>query len=105
MTTPAPTPVPLTRAATKAAFTHDTDIIIVSENVTKALKKSGVEDIANILTLDDIGVERLTYPDPDPKVTVFRPLKRGKIGLLITFIHYVHVRIPPKMNSTSFVVI
>jgi hypothetical protein len=117
MTTPASTPAPLTGAATKATFTHITDVVLDTENVTKALKKAGIDEIADILTLDDIGVESLTYPDSDPKVTLVHPLKRGEIGLLRTFIHFDHYHeeikdpidnnglLSPKMNSTRFVVI
>jgi hypothetical protein len=112
MTTPASTPAPPpTRAGTKAAFTHVTDIIIDIENVTKALKHRGIDDIADILTLDDIGVESWTSPDPEPKITQFHPLKRGEIGLLRTFIHFVHYQliisglVSLKLSSTSFAVI
>jgi hypothetical protein len=88
-----PTPLPtFTSAVSKAAFVHVTDVVLDSENVTKALKKSGIDDIGDILTLDDIGVESLTYSDPNPKVTKVYPLKRGEIGCLRTFIHYVHYR-------------
>jgi hypothetical protein len=50
---------PLTVAATKVAFIHVTDVAIDSENVTKGLKRTGIDDVADILTLDDKGFENL----------------------------------------------
>jgi hypothetical protein len=91
-TTTAPPPAPVTRSATKAAFTHIVDIVLDNTNVTDALNHFGIDDIADILTLDDVAIEGLTYPDPDPNITQPHPLKRGEIGLLRTFIHYVHYR-------------
>ena len=60
MTTPAPTPVPLTRSVTKAAFTHVVDVIIDSVNVTSALAEADIDDVVDILTLDDATITSLT---------------------------------------------
>jgi hypothetical protein len=92
MTTPVSTPVPLTRAATKAAFTHVVDVILDNVNVTSALAEADIDDVVDILTLDDATITSLTYADPDPNVTQPHLLKRGEIGLLRTFLHFVHYR-------------
>jgi hypothetical protein len=91
-TTTATPPAPVTRSATKAAFTHIVDIILDNTNVTDALVHFDIDDIADILTLDDVAIEGLTNPDPDPNITQSDPLKRGEIGLLRTFIHFVQYR-------------
>jgi hypothetical protein len=82
MTTPASTPVPLTRAATNAAFIYVVDVIIDSVNVTSSLAEDGIDDVVDILTLDDA------------TITIIQPhlLKRGEIGPLRTFLHFVHYR-------------
>jgi hypothetical protein len=77
MTTPASTPVPLTRAATKVTFPHVVDVILDSMNVTSALAEAGIDDVVNILTLDDATITSLTYTDPDPNVTQPHLLKGG----------------------------
>jgi hypothetical protein len=92
MTTPTSTPVPLTRASTKAAFTHVVDVIIDSVNVTSALAETGIDDVDDILTLDAATITSLTYTDPDPNVTQPHLPKRGETGLLRTFLHFVHYR-------------
>jgi hypothetical protein len=84
-TTTAP-PAPVTRSATKAAFTHIVDIVLDNVNVANASDHFGIADIR---TLDDAAIEGLTYPDPDPNITQPHPPKRGEIGLLQMFIHYV----------------
>jgi hypothetical protein len=86
-TTTAPPRAPVTRSATKAAFTHIVDIVLDNTNVTNALDHFGIDDIADILTVDDAAIEGFTYLDPDPNITQPHPLKR-----LRTFIHYVRYR-------------
>jgi hypothetical protein len=71
-----PPPAPVTRSATEAAFAHVVDIVLDNVNVTNALNHFGLDDIANIITLDDTAIEGLTYPDSDPKVTQPHHLKR-----------------------------
>jgi hypothetical protein len=90
--TPIPTPVPNTRSATKAAFTHVVDVVLDNQNITNALAKAGLDDIGDILAFDDAAIIDLKYPDPDPNVTQLHPIRRGEIGLLRTFIHFVHYR-------------
>jgi hypothetical protein len=82
----------ITHAASKAAFVHVTDIILENSNITADFKEGGIEDISSILKLTDITVEILNYADSDPKITQAHPRKRGEIGLIRTFIHFVHYR-------------
>jgi hypothetical protein len=83
-------PTPTTRAVSKAAFTHVTDVILDNKNGTKALTEDGIKDIGGILLLDDEQVEDLTYLDPDPNNPMAYCLNKGEIGRIKTFIHYVH---------------
>jgi hypothetical protein len=42
--------------------------------------------------LTDLTLKSLTFTDPDPNVTETYHLKMGEIGLIKTFIHFVHYR-------------
>jgi hypothetical protein len=44
------------------------------------------------MSLDDAVVDNLVYPDADPQVSTMYRLKKGEIGLLKCFIHYVYYR-------------
>jgi hypothetical protein len=68
------------------------DNVTQNTNVTKALTDNGIEDIVALLILTDNYVDSLTYKDSDPKVTTKYPLKKGEIGLIKTFIHFLHFR-------------
>jgi hypothetical protein len=88
-----PTQLPtFTNAPSKAAFVHDTDVILGNSNITAAFKENGIEDISSILKLTDVTVENLAYHDSDPNVTTPHHLKMGEFGLIKTFIHFVHYR-------------
>ena len=88
-----PTQLPTSiHVASKAAFAHVTDVILDNNNITAAFKANGIEDISSILRLTDVTVEKLTYHDPDPNVTITSCLKKGEIGLIKSFIHFVHYR-------------
>jgi hypothetical protein len=52
----------------------------------------GIEFISSILKLSDVTVENLTYHDKDCNVTMIYHLKKGEIGFIKTFIHFVHYR-------------
>jgi hypothetical protein len=82
----------LTRAASKAAFTHIMDNVLQSPNVTSALAEEGIEDTFGLFTLTDTIIENLTYPDSDPNIKAAHRLKKGEIGLLKSFIHYIYYR-------------
>jgi hypothetical protein len=45
-----------------------------------------------LFTLTDTIVDNLSYPDPDKKVKTTNCLKKGEIGLLKLFIHYIYYR-------------
>jgi hypothetical protein len=82
----------LTRAASKAAFTHIMDNVLQYPNVTNALAAIGIEDTFCLFTLTDNIVDNHTYPDPDPNVKTNHHRKKGQIGLLDSFIHYIYYR-------------
>jgi hypothetical protein len=81
-----------TRAASKAAFVHVTDVIHEDSNITAAFKKGGIEDIPSILKLTDVTADHLTFLDPDHDPTITVRLRKGETGLIKTFIHFVHYR-------------
>jgi hypothetical protein len=90
MPTPQPTTTPNTRAASKAAFTHITDVLLDNANITKAFKEDGIENVANILSLTDKEVDDLTYLDSDPSSTTAYSLKKGEKCLIKSFILFFH---------------
>ena len=81
-----------TRIASKVAFTHIMEFVIGNTNIKAALEVLGIDDTFGLMTLTDADVENLIYPDLDPKVTTTYKLKKGEMGLLRCFIHYVYYR-------------
>ena len=81
-----------TRIASKVAFTHIMEFVIGNTNITAALEVVGIDDTFGLMTLTDADVENLIYPDLDPKVTTTYKLKKGEMGLLRCFIHFVYYR-------------
>jgi hypothetical protein len=75
-----------------AAFNHITQNVLANANVTKALREDGVKEIGVLISLSDAQVEDLTYLDPDPNNPTAYCLKKGEIGLIKSFIHFVHYR-------------
>jgi hypothetical protein len=67
----------LTRATSKAAFTHIMD---------NALQ------YRSLFTLTDTIVDNLTYSEPDPNVKTTHRLKKGEMGILKSFIYYIYNR-------------
>ena len=45
--------------------------------------------MTSLIRLDDYTVETFSYPDPDPTVSTKYPLKKGDMGLLKSFVHFV----------------
>jgi hypothetical protein len=90
MPTPQPTTTPNTRAASKAAFTHITTVLLYNANITKAFKEDGIENVAKILSLTDKEVDDLTYLDSNPSIATAYSLNKGEKGLIKSFIHFVH---------------
>jgi hypothetical protein len=80
----------LTRAASKAAFTHSIDNVLQYPNVTSALAVIGIEGTFGLFTLTDTIVDNLSYPDTDPNVKTNHRLKKGEMGLLKSFINYIY---------------
>jgi hypothetical protein len=78
------------REASKASFTHIMDNVLQNPNVTSSLAAIGIEDTFGLFTLTDAIVDNLTYPAPDPNVRASHCLKKGAIGLLKFFIHYIY---------------
>ena len=81
-----------TRTASKVAFSHIMEFVLNSTNIKEALIEEGIDDTYGLLTLTDSIVENLAYPDIDPQVTTRHKLKKGEMGLLKCFIHYVYYR-------------
>jgi hypothetical protein len=78
-TSQTPTQPPNTRSAAKAAFTHITNVVLDSPNVTSALLEDDIKD-------------DLTYLDSDPSNPIAYCLKKGDKGLIRSFIHFVQHR-------------
>ena len=80
----------ITRAASKVAFNHIMDNVIDNINIKASLGLVGIDDTFGLMTLTDTDIENLTYPDIDPNVQTTYKLKKGEMGLLRCFIHYVY---------------
>jgi hypothetical protein len=91
---PPPTPTTMTRSAVwiaqMAAFNPVTQIVLGNANIIKALREDGIKEISGLISLSDEQVEDLTYLDPDPTNPTAYCLKKGEIGLIKSFIHFVH---------------
>jgi hypothetical protein len=89
-----PTPTTKTRSSVRinqmAAFNHVTQNVLANSNVTKELREDGIKEIGVFISLSDEPVEDLTYLDPDPTNPTAYCLRKGEIGLIKAFIHYVH---------------
>jgi hypothetical protein len=66
--------------------------VIENENVTRALNHEGIDNIISFVKLTDDIVDNLAYHDPNPNIQKLQKLKIGEIGLIKSFIHYVHFR-------------
>jgi hypothetical protein len=75
-----------------AAFNHITRIVLANPNITKTLREDCIKEISGLISLDDQEVEDLTYLDSDPNNPTAYCLKKGEIGLIKSFIHFVHYR-------------
>jgi hypothetical protein len=79
-----------TRSASMSGCTHVMENILQSDNVTRALKEDGIDDRFGLLSLTDTNINKLTYLYPDPSNPVQYSLKKGEVGLIRAFIHFVH---------------
>jgi hypothetical protein len=73
-----------------AAFNHVTEIVLANTNITKALRVDCIKEIGGLISLSDGQVEDLTYLDSDPNNPMAYCFKKGEIGLIKSFIHFVH---------------
>jgi hypothetical protein len=79
-----------TYTAAKDAFTYVMENVLENENVTRALRHEGIDNIISFVKLTDDIVDNLAYHDPNPNGQKLQKLKIGEIGLIKSFIHYVH---------------
>ena len=79
-----------TRTQAKVAFNHIMEFVLSNENVKNSLLDSGIDDTFGLMTLTDVIVENLVYPDADSQVKTKHKLKKGEMGLIKCFIHYVY---------------
>ena len=66
------------------------DNVLQNPNITSALNEQGIDDIFGLMILTDDIVDDLVYSDSDPQVQIKHRLKRGEIGLIKSFIHYMY---------------
>jgi hypothetical protein len=76
--------------AAKDAFTFVLENFLENENVPRALKNEGIDNIISFVKLTDYIVDNLAYHDLNPNIQKLNKLKLGEIGLIKSFIHYVH---------------
>jgi hypothetical protein len=81
-----------TRAASKLALPHVLDNVIQRLQISNAFKKSGYEEITDLLQLDDAIISNLEYDTTVNNTTTTHPLQKGDMGMIRSFIHYVHHR-------------
>jgi hypothetical protein len=81
-----------TLTAAKDAFIYILKNVLENENFSRALKHEGIDNIISLVKLTDDVVDNLAYHDPNPNIQKLQKLKIGEIGLIKSFIHYVHFR-------------
>jgi hypothetical protein len=87
------TPTILTRTASRTALTHIIDNILKKPCIKEAFTQTTVENVTDFLRLDDQTIDALTYDEQDSNnVTITHQLRRGEIGMIKSYIHYVHYR-------------
>ena len=79
-------------SSTKEAFNHIMDNVLDCPNVKRALISEGYEDLFSMMSFDDDIIDNLKYPDVDLLVPTNHYLKKGEIGLLKSFIHFIYYR-------------
>jgi hypothetical protein len=81
-----------TLTAAKDAFTYVWENVLENENVIRALKHEGIDNIISFVKPTGDIVDNLAYHDPNPNKKKLQKRKIGEIGLNKSFIHYVHFR-------------
>jgi hypothetical protein len=81
-----------TRAASKLALMHALDNIIQRPRISNAFKKSGYEEISDLLQLDDTIISKLEYDTMVNNTTTTHHLQKGDMVMIRSLIHYIHHR-------------
>jgi hypothetical protein len=81
-----------TRAASKLALMHVLDNVIQSSKISNAFKKSGYDKNTDLLQLNDLDISKLEYDVMENNTSTAHPLQKGDMGMIRSFIHYVHHR-------------
>jgi hypothetical protein len=81
-----------TRAASTLALMHVLDNFIPHPKISCAFKKSGVEEISNLLQLNDLDINNLKYDITENSVTTTHSLHKGGMGIMRFFRNFVHHR-------------
>jgi hypothetical protein len=78
-----------TRATSKLALMHVLNHVIQCSKIINAFKKSGYDEITDLLQLNglDISKSNMTLQN---NTTTTHPLQKGDMGMIRSFIHYVH---------------
>jgi hypothetical protein len=88
-----------THTETKETFTYGLENVLENDNVTKALNEEGIDNIISLVKLTDDVVDNLAYHVPHLNSQKLQKLYIGEIGLIKSFIHYVHEGIDPVGND------
>jgi hypothetical protein len=81
-----------TQARSKLALMHVLDNVIQRPRIRNASKKSGYEEITDLPQLDDATISNLEYDTTVNNTTTTHSLQKGDMGMLRSFIDYVHHR-------------
>jgi hypothetical protein len=73
-----------------ASFNHVIQFVLANANITKALREDDIKEISGLISLSDEQVEDLTYLESDLTNPTEYCLKKGEIGLIKSFFHFVH---------------
>jgi hypothetical protein len=79
-----------TRAMSRLALMHVLDNAIQCPRINSPFKKSGYDEITDLLQLNDLEINNLKYDEHN--VTTTQSLHKGDMGMIRSFIHYVHHR-------------
>jgi hypothetical protein len=81
-----------TRAVSKLALTDEIDNIIQHAKISSTFKKSGYDKITDLLQLNNLEISKLEYDVTENNTTTTHPLQKGDMGMIRSFIQYVHHR-------------
>jgi hypothetical protein len=69
---------------------HVLDNVIQHPKISNVFKKSGFDKITDLLQLNDLDISKLEYDATENNTTTTHPLQKGDMGMIRSFIHYVH---------------